>query len=57
MDEDEEGEKAAIVGASVDPEAEAEEGVDVGASPFLAAGGFVIEVIQGVSQHCQVGLS
>jgi len=57
VDEDEEGEKAAIVGASVDPEAEAEEGVDVGASPFLAAGGFVIEVIQGVSQHCQVGLS
>ena len=52
MDEDEDGEKAAIVGGSADAEVE----VDVGfeGSPSLAAGGFVIEVIQGVSFHCEL---
>jgi len=57
VNEDEDGGKTANVGASADPEAEAEVEVDVGDAPFLAAGGFVIEVIQGVSQHCQLVLS
>ena len=47
MDEELDGEKAAIVGGSAVPEVELE--VDLEGSPSLAAGGFVIEVIQGVS--------
>ena len=47
VDEEEDAEKAAIVGGSAIPEEEVE--VDLEGSPSLAAGGFVIEVIQGVS--------
>ena len=47
VDEEEDGEKAAIVGGSAEVEVEVE--ADVEGSPSLVAGGFVIEVIQGVS--------